>query len=68
MPGGRSWEFTESGGLRFWREDDDGQVTEEVVLNPTTNGRGEIAFTTEDGVSNRGEIEPGAAGDRGVGR
>lgn len=64
----RSWAFTDGGGLRFWREDEDGNLIDEVVLNPMSDGCGEIGFTTTDGVSKRGEIEPGGANSRLVGQ
>lgn len=60
------WEFTDN-GFRFWRESDDGNVIEEVRFNPTSNGKGEIGFTTSDGTTKKGEVEPGSASDKGIG-
>lgn len=46
--------------------DDAGDVARFEFV-PTDNGKMEIAVTTKDGVSKRGEIEPGAAGGAGTG-
>lgn len=65
---GRSWSFTDDGGLRFERLDGDGNVVEAVELNPTQSGNGEISFTTDDGTTKRGGVKPGAASDKGLGQ
>lgn len=59
--------FTDGGGVYIELTDDDG-ATRRVELEPTTQGRGKIAFETPDGVRNEGEIEPGKGSERGVGR
>jgi hypothetical protein len=64
----RTWSFTDDGGLRFERLDDDGNVVEAVELKPTQSGQGEIAFTTADGETKRGGVEPGSASDKGLGQ
>lgn len=58
--------ITDSGGVYLETEDENGDVRR-VELTPTTNGMVEIAVETPDGTRKVGEVEPGTAGDKGIG-
>lgn len=59
---------TSDGAFYLAEVDENDEIIEKVELNPTSNGMGEIAFRTSDGVEKRGEVDPGGASDKGVGR
>lgn len=59
--------LTEGGGIYLEVTDENGD-TRRVEFEPTTNGRMNINVETPDGVRKAGEVEPGSAVDRGLGR